>query len=579
MKILRSFAVLIVLLLPLRCLLRAQTGIPFPNTTPSAATRIEAFPIYTLNTAPVTGATLTVVGQAGQQTYCYWAVTNYQVGSVTSNLGCVQNGPNTLTSGNYVQIAPYSYPAGTTGVDILQNSSPTNAPSGACNCAVATGVTSGTISQISNTLSSYTVPVFNPEAYALTVSAESIGSNTVHFLLRQGWPWPGTLVCDLSTGCGSGTGSVTSVAATAPIVATPNPITNTGTISLEACGSAAETWIWNGTAWACGAIGTTSPGGVLYSVEYNSPLGTFAGTTPPSTPANVPQVLASIPGSAPTNFLPGIPGRTVTSSTGSGITSVDCSPQLIEYEGYTGAGTDTLPTATTLGVPYCSFAVTIPATLASGSANLVTQVTITPTTWTINGQSSYTFTNGQQIVFFVDPASATNWLAATPGSTGTAVVNVPFDKCVPAQTTNAGNSGLIVNPFTNADLGVWYFILDTAADVYCYLRVPHNLSGTTGTILVDLASADTTSGHTAVFHTADNISAARNLNVGTLTAASNCTYTSTTTAYANTECSFTVQSTLAADQYLVVDIHQAASASVTSNIQMAPPMLQITETF
>jgi len=142
MKTLRSFAILAFATWS-ACALWGQTGIPFPNTTVSAATRIEAFPIYTLNTAPVAGATLTVVGQAGQQTYCYWAVTNYQVGAVTSNLGCVQNGPNTLTSGNYVQIAPFSYPAGTTGVDILQNSSPTLAPSGACNCAVATGVTSG----------------------------------------------------------------------------------------------------------------------------------------------------------------------------------------------------------------------------------------------------------------------------------------------------------------------------------------------------------------------------------------------------------------------------------------------------
>jgi hypothetical protein len=165
------------------------------------------------------------------------------------------------------------------------------------------------------------------------------------------------------------------------------------------------------------------------------------------------------------------------------------------------------------------------------------------------------------------------------GGTGSAVVNVPFDSCVPAQTTNAGNSFLTINSFTHADLGVWQFVLDTAADIFCYVRVPHNLSGTSGTIITDFASSDTTGGHTAVFNTADNISAARNLQVTALTAAPTCTYTSTTVAYANTECTFTVQSTLAADQYLVVDIHQAASASVTSNVQMPAPYLQVTETF
>jgi hypothetical protein len=204
-------------------------GQALPPVSPSSATQIEVFPIYS-NTAPVTGATLTVVGNTGPATYCYWAVTNYQVGSIgPTALGCVQNGPNTLTSGNYVKIAPFSYPAGTTGLDILQNTAPLIPPNGACNCAVATGVTSGTISQTSNTLSSYTVPSFNPSAYAQTLTAESVGSNSVHLLLRQGWPWPGTLVCDLSTGCGAGTGSVTDFLA--PAISWPSWLVPTVTLA------------------------------------------------------------------------------------------------------------------------------------------------------------------------------------------------------------------------------------------------------------------------------------------------------------------------------------------------------------
>jgi uncharacterized cupin superfamily protein len=242
-------------------------------------------------------------------------------------------------------------------------------------------------------------------------------------------------------------------------------------------------------------------------------------------------------------------------------------------------------------------AVTVPLSTATGCAGLVVSllgdgagtVTFTrtsPDTFSVftgstntDGATTFTLTNGQHVTL-AQGATGIWEVVMGGGGTGSAVVNVPFDSCVPAQTTNAGNSFLTVNPFTHADLGVWQFVLDTAADIFCYLRVPHNISGTAGTVIVDLASSDTTGGHTAVFSTADNISTVRNLNVTALTAdATTCTYTTTTTAYANTECTFTVQSTLAADQFYVVDIHQAASASVTSNVQMPAPMLQITETF
>jgi hypothetical protein len=224
--------------------------------------------------------------------------------------------------------------------------------------------------------------------------------------------------------------------------------------------------------------------------------------------------------------------------------------------------------------------------LLGDGAGTVTFTRTSPDTFSVftgstntDGATTFTLTNGQHVTL-AQGATGIWEVVMGGGGTGSAVVNVPFDSCVPAQTTNAGNSFLTVNPFTHADLGVWQFVLDTTADIFCYLRVPHNISGTAGTVIVDLASSDTTGGHTAVFSTADNISAARNLNVTALTAdATTCTYTTTTTAYANTECTFTVQATLAADQFYVVDIHQAASASVTSNVQMPAPMLQITETF
>ena len=161
------------------------------------STPILTMPVYTLNVAPIRGANRQTVGVTGQTTYFYWAVTNYQVGSVVSRLGEVRNANATLSSGNYVLILPYAYPPGITGIDILRTTTD-QAPTGACNCAVSTGVTSGTVSDQSNSLSSYTVATFNENTYALTLTAEVLGTNTVHWILRQGIPWPGTEIADLS---------------------------------------------------------------------------------------------------------------------------------------------------------------------------------------------------------------------------------------------------------------------------------------------------------------------------------------------------------------------------------------------
>ena len=92
---------------------------PLPAGPPAASSGIYAFPLYTLNVAPVPGATKQIVGVSGQQTYYYWAVANYPIGSVVSPLGRTSITPNTLSSSNYVVISPFSYPPSAT-VDILR---------------------------------------------------------------------------------------------------------------------------------------------------------------------------------------------------------------------------------------------------------------------------------------------------------------------------------------------------------------------------------------------------------------------------------------------------------------------------
>lgn len=162
------------------------------------------FPVFTLNPAPVSGASIDIVGAPGQATWYFWASANYQLGSVVSSLGSISNAPNTLTSGNYVSIIPDSYPAGVLTVDILATTGPL-APVGACNCAIATGLTSGGVSFQSNSLSSYTVSILNPQAFNLRLTNEVTGTGATSLVLRNALT--GALVCNLSTGCGSGSTS------------------------------------------------------------------------------------------------------------------------------------------------------------------------------------------------------------------------------------------------------------------------------------------------------------------------------------------------------------------------------------
>lgn len=165
-----------------------------PITFPQVQTSRLGFPVQTLNAVGIAGATLSVVGAPGQATWCYWASANFQIGNVLSSLGCVNNAPNTLSVSNYVSILPFSYPAGVTTVDILATSS-TLAPTGACNCAVATGLTSGGTNHQSNSLSSYTVSLVSPSAFRLWLTNEVVGAGSTHLLLRNE---AGTQITDLS---------------------------------------------------------------------------------------------------------------------------------------------------------------------------------------------------------------------------------------------------------------------------------------------------------------------------------------------------------------------------------------------
>src|SRR5271154_4975369 len=153
---------------------------------------------------PVSTANVAVIGNPGQQTYYYWIVANYLVGSTSpSGPFLAANAPSTLSGTNYDTITP-NYPANIVSVDLLRTTSPF-APTGACNCAVATAVTGGTILDQSNSLLSYTVaPGFIAGNFQLTLDNEVQGLNVTNLILRQN----GVFVSNLSIGGSSGPGTV-----------------------------------------------------------------------------------------------------------------------------------------------------------------------------------------------------------------------------------------------------------------------------------------------------------------------------------------------------------------------------------
>jgi len=156
-------------------------------------------PVNIGNLTPATQASVSLSGNPGPQTIYYWMVSNFVLGS-SSPVGpfVIQDAASTLSSSRYVQISPV-YPANVLSIDLLKSLSPIP-PSGACACAVATGVTSGAINDQSNSTSAYTVSPVNVSAFTMTLTNEVQATGSTHLILRQN----GAFVADLSTGGGTG---------------------------------------------------------------------------------------------------------------------------------------------------------------------------------------------------------------------------------------------------------------------------------------------------------------------------------------------------------------------------------------
>jgi hypothetical protein len=150
-------------------------------------------------------------------------------------------------------------------------------------------------------------------------------------------------------------------------------------------------------------------GGVLTGTTVPATKGTFPIVYNPSTDAAV----------APGPLQSGLGGNTVSGAATTYTVNFGNNLQVVNHDvAGSAAVTVTLPTPTTLENTNFGF---------SYENDSAQTDTITPTTWTINGASSFSVPSKTTVRIKVDPFNATNWLAASSGgapsgSAGTEVV-------------------------------------------------------------------------------------------------------------------------------------------------------------
>lgn len=165
-------------------------------------------------------------------------------------------------------------------------------------------------------------------------------------------------------------------------------IDNTGHITVSGC-------------TGCGGLSGLTTDGILFAISATQ----AATINPPATnngSYNCGYTVTANAAVDPTCYQIGLSSRSVTGSTDT-IAYTD-NNQTVEYQG-SGAVAVTLPTPTTLENPQF-FTVLDNLTTGAGTA-----VTITPTTFTINGNSTLVMSQNQSCRIGIDPNSATNWLA------------------------------------------------------------------------------------------------------------------------------------------------------------------------
>ncbi|MDE2107039.1 MAG: hypothetical protein KGL39_58065, partial [Patescibacteria group bacterium] len=138
--------------------------------------------------APAAPSTVSVtnVGTTGSTTYYYWVVSKFTLGNSAPSLAAeTTTSAATLSSYNYNAIS-WSSVTGANTYDVLRTSTST-APTGSCNCAVATGVSGTSENDQSNSLSSYTVSTYaGNTTFNITNTAVGAAESALNFTADHG---------------------------------------------------------------------------------------------------------------------------------------------------------------------------------------------------------------------------------------------------------------------------------------------------------------------------------------------------------------------------------------------------------
>ncbi len=139
------------------------------NATPITAKTLT-MPLLNAPEAPTSGSA-TVLGNPGNATYYFWVVASTIAGNASpAGPYTAVRAPNQISASDQIFVAWNN--TGALSYDLLMTSAPAQ-PSGACGCAIATGIAAAYYSVSSSTTSAYTVNTLNPAMLSLTLQNEA----------------------------------------------------------------------------------------------------------------------------------------------------------------------------------------------------------------------------------------------------------------------------------------------------------------------------------------------------------------------------------------------------------------------
>lgn len=261
-----------------------------------------------------------------------------------------------------------------------------------------------------------------------------------------------------------------------------------------------------------------------YSFPYYSASGsanTLSGVAPP-TANGLYNLVYNVTGAAavaPTASLVGLSGRTISGSSSTDTILYSDNLTVVNHDrAGSAAVTETLPTATTLGNAAFAFSYENDSTESD---------TVTPTTWTINGNASLTVAANSACRVKINPNLATDWLAfcgGTGGTTPTTSGIADYSASLPGWNPSYSDAGWGSNYIPNGIPvpGARQNIPTIPSDQFLSSAIS-NVAEASGTVTLTVASGNFAPGTVITFW---GLTVATQLNGGTYSMASGTTNTS-----------------------------------------------------